>query len=129
MDLVDHLDVNKITTTTTINVGNPVSPGGADTRSIPVISDDLDSSVITPLALNEIIQKEVYMVVKDINTSKSSGLENMSSYIIKEAFKILLPEVFFFFFFFLFNVNDSYSVQTSALHRRSSGVSASLNDL
>ena len=36
---------------------------------------------------------EVFKVVKDINISKSSGLDKISSFIIKEAFKILTPEV------------------------------------
>ena len=36
---------------------------------------------------------EVFKVIKAINTSKSSGLENISSFIIKEAFSMLTSEV------------------------------------
>ena len=36
-------------------------------------------------------------IIKEINISKSSGLDNISSFIIKEAFEILLPEVTFMF--------------------------------
>ena len=32
-------------------------------------------------------------IVNDINISKSSGLDNISSFIMKEAFKVLIPEV------------------------------------
>ena len=38
-------------------------------------------------------EKEVYKVVQDINTSKSSGIENISSFIIKEVFTVLIAEV------------------------------------
>ena len=39
----------------------------------------------------------MFKVVREINTSKSSGLTNVSSCIVKEAFGILLPEVTFMF--------------------------------
>ena len=40
-----------------------------------------------------ILDREVLRVVKDINVSKSSGLDNVSSFVIKEAFTYLIPEV------------------------------------
>ena len=36
---------------------------------------------------------EVFKLVKDINVSKSSGLHNISSFIVKEAFAVLVEEV------------------------------------
>ena len=43
--------------------------------------------------LYEVRETDVYKVVRDINVSKSSGLEYVSSFIVKEAFTILIPEV------------------------------------
>ena len=43
--------------------------------------------------LHKVNEGEVFRIVKDINISKSSGLENVSSYILKESFKILTPEI------------------------------------
>ena len=40
---------------------------------------------------------QVYRIVKDINVSKSSGLNNVSSCVVKEAFLSLVPEVTFMF--------------------------------
>ena len=42
-------------------------------------------------------EKDVYKVIKDINVSKSSGLDNISSFIVKEAFTALLTEVTFMY--------------------------------
>ena len=39
------------------------------------------------------LEKDVFKIVKDINIAKSSGLDNVSSLIVKEAFRILIPEV------------------------------------
>ena len=47
--------------------------------------------------LSEISENDVLKIIKEINKSKSSGLDNISSFIIKEAFGILLPEVTFMF--------------------------------
>ena len=41
----------------------------------------------------EICRVNVSRVVKDINISKSSGLNNVSSFIIKEAFLAIIPEI------------------------------------
>ena len=40
---------------------------------------------------------EVHKVVKSINVSKSSGLDNISSLVIKTAFDLLIPEVTFMY--------------------------------
>ena len=40
---------------------------------------------------------EVLRIVKDINTSKSSGLQHISSYIVKEVFTALIDQVIFMF--------------------------------
>ena len=41
----------------------------------------------------DVSEKEVFDIVKSINISKSSGLDNVSSYVIKVAFKVMLSEV------------------------------------
>ena len=45
------------------------------------------------LDLNEVSEKEVYDIVKEINVSKSSGIDNVSSYVLKIAFKALIPMI------------------------------------
>ena len=47
--------------------------------------------------LVELREIEVFNVVKEINVAKSSGLEDISSFIIKEAFKLLIKEVTYMF--------------------------------
>ena len=44
-----------------------------------------------------ISQSDVYKVIKAINVSKSSGLEHISSFIVKEAFGFLVPEMTFLY--------------------------------
>ena len=44
-------------------------------------------------SFDDILQAEVYKVGKGINVSKSSGLDNVSSFIVKEAFTILLAQI------------------------------------
>ena len=44
-------------------------------------------------SLSHIREINVYKTVKEINVSKSSGIEGISSFIIKEAFQILIQEV------------------------------------
>ena len=45
------------------------------------------------MEFNTLRQLDVHRVVKEINISKSSGLSNISSFIIKEAFSILNPVI------------------------------------
>ena len=82
-----------------INVGNVSPTEGAD---ISIVEETVDQtwndnvSVGDSPEINEfrrISKSEVHRVVKDINVSKSSGLTNISSFIIKEAFLAILPEV------------------------------------
>ena len=78
-----------------INVGNA---GNAATHGAPNSFNDtqrtaveVDSSDVW--GFSELRGIEVHRVVNNINISKSSGLQNISSFVIKEAFKILNPEV------------------------------------
>ena len=43
--------------------------------------------------LDRVTEAEVYKIIKDINVSKSSGIDNLSSFILKEVFIFLIPEV------------------------------------
>ena len=43
--------------------------------------------------LTPFTEHEVFRLVQDINISKSSGLENISSFAVKEILKLLIPEV------------------------------------
>ena len=63
----------------------------------PISPDSLDTLVGRAQTVYKVEQKEVYKVVKEINVSKSSGIENISSLIIKEAFKTILPQVTFMY--------------------------------
>ena len=47
--------------------------------------------------LTEVCKAEVLRVVKEINISKSSGIENISSFVVKELFLALLPQVTYMF--------------------------------
>ena len=49
-------------------------------------------------------ESEVFKLVKEINVSKSSGLDNISSFVVKEAFTALISEVTFMY---------NLSIQTS----------------
>ena len=40
---------------------------------------------------DQVTEKEVYRTIKNINISKSSGIDSMSSFVLKEAFTILVP--------------------------------------
>ena len=76
-----------------INVGNFGLAGASGSSNSPPWDDSGGDSRKSPEALNEVNEVEVYNIVKNINISKSSGLENVSSYIVKEAFGILSTEV------------------------------------
>ena len=47
--------------------------------------------------LYEVTEQDVLKVIKEMNVSKSSGLDDISSFIIKEAFQLLVPEVTYMF--------------------------------
>ena len=79
-----------------VNVGN-VDPPGAEITENTVLKGLSSPSPIdnnlNEKSLEKFNRTEVLRIIKDINVSKSSGLDNISSFIIKEAFQILLPEV------------------------------------
>ena len=61
----------------------------------PFQTESCDNSIkLNPEKLKEL---EVYKVIREINTSKSSGLNNISSFILKEAFGYLVAEVTFMY--------------------------------
>ena len=51
----------------------------------------------TVCSMEKVSEHEVWRIIKTINTSKSSGLENISSHVIKVAFEHLKPEITFMF--------------------------------
>ena len=57
------------------------------------VEDTVSGEEINMLDLNEVSEKEVYNIVKEINVSKSSGIDNVSSYVLKVAFKALIPMI------------------------------------
>ena len=89
---LDREDVASYINDYFVNVGNiSVQDESRDTRNgtetiLPTGSTNLKS-------LSEITKGEVVRVVKEINTSKSSGLEHLSSFVVKEVFGILVKEV------------------------------------
>ena len=44
-------------------------------------------------SLDELVELDVRRATKGINISKSSGLNNLSSFVVKKAFEVLVPEV------------------------------------
>ena len=72
-----------------INVGKV-----ANVSSRQSVGDDNSNDSCSDLVtIGKLCCTEVYRVIRDINTSKSSGLDNVSSFIVKEAFSILTPEI------------------------------------
>ena len=97
-----------------INVGN-VNKGAVPDRSPlegmppmnnnPLELPDENDEDRGQWGLRAVLQKDVFNVIKGINTSKSSGLDNVSSSIIKDAFSALLPEITF-----MYNLSINLSV-------------------
>ena len=89
-----------------INVGNLTAPPnqpqanpsrGTSAASNGIEIDEHNSQNPQALfGLTPVSEDDVLKIIKEINVSKSSGLDNVSSFIIKEAFGIL-PEVTFMF--------------------------------
>ena len=48
---------------------------------------------LSPFSLLKVTEQEVWRVVKSINISKSSGLDNINSFVIKETFTFLKSEI------------------------------------
>ena len=97
----------RLSTFQLVNVGNVLSPIVAP---VPRVTQDPSSGDQSGLwNICKLREVDVYKVVKDINISKSSGLDNISSFIIKEAFKILSPEVTY-----MYNLSVETSIFPSA---------------
>ena len=90
-----------------INVGNFAVPAPRATPvTLPPSQLDLNSthsggqpSIEAPELLNfdDVIEMDVIRAVKQINVSKSSGLSNVSSFVVKEAFTFLVPQITYMF--------------------------------
>ena len=97
-----------------INVGNSKAPSPVPDNNSANIEDPFPVPDSNGANLNDVVpnphlmssgsfphlerfvclrEAEVSRVLKDVNIYKSSGLDNLSSYIIKEAFTILLPKI------------------------------------
>ena len=89
---IDKKDVAHYINEFFINVGNVnVTDSGDETNSSKGQSNfDGVEGGWTP---DSFTVKEVLKVVKEINVSKSSGLQDISSFVIKEVFTILAPQV------------------------------------
>ena len=63
------------------------------------LEQEVQTPVLVPVldSFGKLHEVEIFRVVKDINVSKSSGLNNVSSFSVKEAFTIILPEITFMF--------------------------------
>ena len=87
-----------------INVGNFSKPEGFDcpldnagtTAAEPSLTGNIANETqenLPHMKFDELKEVNVYRIVKEINVSKSSGLDNVSSFIVKEAFQSLIPEI------------------------------------
>ena len=76
-----------------INVGNFQIPDPADRLTPDQASTQDDPAEHSFPNLNRVTESEVFKIVKDINVSKSSGLDDISSFVVKESFMILISEI------------------------------------
>ena len=76
-----------------INVGKTNGKTVDDLKSDPVDVNDETESDPPKWSFAKFMSMEVFKVVKSINVSKSSGLTNISSLVVKEVFTILLEQV------------------------------------
>ena len=76
-----------------INIGNM----GKDPKQVQEVETQtgLDGSSVEedPWSFAELTETEVLRVIKNINISKSSGLNNISSFVVKEVFSILKKQI------------------------------------
>ena len=82
-----------------VNVGNfeiPDSPAQGEEPDL-VQEDGVNEQLNLFDSIRAVTELDVFNIVKDVNISKLSGLDNVSSYILKEAFKILIAEVTFMY--------------------------------
>ena len=81
-----------------INVGNlPSTPDSTPNQQTPLPSIPEMQPDHVMYALDELRELDVHRVIKSINISKSSGLENINSLVVKAAFDVLTPEVTFIY--------------------------------
>ena len=81
--------------TTPVHSQSPISLTTTTTTTLSNCPDSGPISTQGKLAFTRVINREVHNVVRNINTAKSSGLDEVSSFILKKVFTILLPEVTF----------------------------------
>ena len=62
-------------------------------KTSTVLNDEGSGHSNSAWHFSEILESDVYKVIKTINISKSSGIDNVSSLILKDAFTILLTQV------------------------------------
>ena len=94
---VDRADVAHFINDFFINVGK-INKNDLDVVD-PLPSQPLvveEHSVPTKY-FTKVLEREVFAAVKEINVSKSSGVEGISSYVIKEVFGMIIPEIAFMF--------------------------------
>ena len=80
-----------------VNVGNFKIPPPQNQNLLDNNQGTCDLDEPSFPGLTDVGETEVYRIIKDINTSKSSGIEDVSSFVLKEAFKILIPEITYMF--------------------------------
>ena len=79
-----------------INVGN-LGPSTHTTSNAD--SETTPTKVMKPKLkeFDRLLEREILKVIREINVSKSSGIENLSSKVLKEAFTTLLPQLTFLY--------------------------------
>ena len=88
---VDRCEVATFINNFFINVGKvdkELTPLYNNTDCESVLSED-----VIPYSLTQVYEREVSKVVRSINVSKSSGLDNINSTTLKIAFEFLIPEL------------------------------------
>ena len=82
-----------------INVGKVVDPIPPTSHSLPpAVGGNSREQLQTQdegWIFNKLLSKDIFDVVNKINTAKSSGLDQASSFVIKKAFSILITEITF----------------------------------
>ena len=71
-----------------VNIGK-MNKGGQTNAPTSLVNSDIEYS----WSLEEFNETEVFKAVQGINVSKSSGLENISSFVVKEVFSILITQI------------------------------------
>ena len=104
---VEKLEVANFINTYFVNVGNQVP--GSDTHNTitenkipqPIENQKIDmedkKEITEDFSLEQISNEQVLKLVKDINITKSSGISDLSSKLLKEAFKALSKYLTFLF--------------------------------